>query len=348
MLSVGKTGTSTTQAQTLRQVSQQLASDLGIKDTSVAQSAIELSLGVGAGSVNEKLSALLPLKLGASGVQRTSNQIDIATRKAASALQSAGISNVDQVVDSYVKSDEFRQLQNTNRESAQRIDSSFQRARTYRESASADLRSAQEHRELAQKAQTLSRNLNFNNVVEWNRYLRDIGLEGESDKTTLAAAVPGFLRTGTFVSGRNEEVWFKPYDGQGPSSVALPSNAYGRQTPSNRSDPDLDRNQDLLMLDRSANDDRVRAAAPRRPLGAAREVAVQAKVDSGVAQIETAVGAAGRQATAGSNTLGRELNEAAENVPITQNLGDQSDGRSAKQRLDRKPPEKTGGATGEW
>ena len=110
----------------------------------------------------------------------------------------------------------------------------------------------------------------------------------------------------------------------------------------------MDRNHDLLMQDRSANDDRVRAAAPRRPLGAAREVTVQAKVDSGVAQIETAVGAAGRQATAGSNTLGRELNEAAENVPITQNLGDQSDGRSAKQRLDRKPPEKTGGATGEW
>ena len=200
---------------------------------------------------------------------------------------------------------------------------------------------------MAQKAQTLSRNLNFNNVVEWNRYLRNMGLEGESDKATLAAAVPGFLSTGTFVSGRNEEMWFKPYDGQGPSSVALPSNAYGRQAPSDRSDPDLDRNQDLLMLDRSANDDRVRAAAPRRPLGAAAKK-VQAKVDSGVAQIETAVGAAGRQATAGSNTLGQELNEAAENVPITQNLGDQSDGRSAKQRMDRKPPEKTGGATGEW
>jgi hypothetical protein len=298
--------------------------------------------------VHEKLSALLPLKLGASGVQRTSNQIDIATRKAASALQSAGISNVDQVVDSYVKSDEFRQLRNSNRESAQRIDSSFQRARTYRESASADLRSAQEHRELAQKAQTLSRNLNFNNVVEWNRYLRNIGLEGESDKTTLAAAVSGFLRTGTFVSGRNEEVWFKPYDGQGPSSVALTSNAFGRQTPSNGSDSDLDRNQDTLMLDRSANDDRVRAAAPRRPLGATRELEVRARLDSGVAQIETAVGIARRQATTGGNTLGRELNEAAENIPLTQNLGNQSDRRSAKQRLDRKPPEKTGGATGGW
>ncbi|MBK7592216.1 MAG: hypothetical protein IPI27_13345 [Betaproteobacteria bacterium] len=124
-----------------------------------------------------------------------------------------------------------RSLQNTNRESAQRIDSSLQRARTYRESAGADLRSAQEHRELAQKAQTLSRNLNFNNVVEWNRYLHDVGLEGESDKATLAAAVPGFLRTGTFVSGRNDEVSFKPYQGQGPSSVAQPPDAYRNQAP---------------------------------------------------------------------------------------------------------------------
>ncbi|MBK6335629.1 MAG: hypothetical protein IPF60_07635 [Betaproteobacteria bacterium] len=126
MLSVGKTGTSTTQAQTLRQVSQQLASDLGIKDTSVAQSAIELSLGVGAGSVGDKLRQILPIKLGANGTQRTSNQIDAAVKKAASSLESAGISNVDQVVDSYLKSDDFRRLQNTNRESAQRIDSGFQ------------------------------------------------------------------------------------------------------------------------------------------------------------------------------------------------------------------------------
>ena len=348
MLSVGKTGTTATQAQTLRQVSQQLASDLGIKDTSVAQSAIELSLGVGAGSVTEKLSALLPLKLGASGVQRTSNQIDVATRKAASALHSAGISSVDQVVHSYVTSDEFRQLQNTNRESAQRIDSSFQRARTYRESASADQRSAQEHRELAQKAQTLSRNLNFNNIVEWNKYLRSIGLEGETDRATLAAAVPGFLRTGTFISGRNEEVWFKPYEGQGPSNVALPANAYRRHAPSDQWAHELDRSHDLLMLHRSANDDRVRAIAPRRPPGLAGKTELGGRVDSGVALIETAVDASGRQASAGNNILARELNEAAENVPITQNLGNQSDGRSAKQRLDRKPPEKTGGATGEW
>ncbi len=45
LLSAGKTATSGTQAQTLRQVSQQLASDLGIKDTSVAQSAIRIQPG---------------------------------------------------------------------------------------------------------------------------------------------------------------------------------------------------------------------------------------------------------------------------------------------------------------
>ena len=55
LLSAGKTATSATQAQTLRQVSQQLASDLGIKDTSVAQSAIELSLGVWCGLGKRKV-----------------------------------------------------------------------------------------------------------------------------------------------------------------------------------------------------------------------------------------------------------------------------------------------------
>jgi hypothetical protein len=60
------------------------------------------------------------------------------------------------------------------------------------------------------------------------------------------------------------------------------------------------------------------------------------------------MGNAARQAAAGKNTLGREFNEAVENVPATQNLGDQPDGRAAKQRLAKKPPENTGGATGEW
>ena len=105
-------------------------------------------------------------------------------------MESAGVSSVDQVVDSYMRSEDFRRLQSTNRESAQRIDSNFQRATSYRESAGTDLRTAQEQRELSQKAETLSRNLNYNNVVEWNRYLRDRGLEGETDKNLLAAAVP--------------------------------------------------------------------------------------------------------------------------------------------------------------
>jgi conjugal transfer mating pair stabilization protein TraG len=348
MLSAGKTGTSTTQAQTLRQVSQQLASDLGIKDTSVAQSAIELSLGVGAGTVAEKLNQVLPIRLNANGVQLTSNQLDAAVRKASSSLESAGISSIGQVVDSYIKSDEFRRLQTSNHESARRIDSNFQQSSAYRESASNDMRSAQEYREIAHKAETLSRNLNYSNIVEWNRYLRDQGLEGETDRNALAAAVPGFLKSGTFVADRNGAMWFKPYDGQGLSSVALSPSASNHQSGADGSGATQAPDRGFVMRDRLTNDRLVRAGA--RSMGPTEHLVkdLHENVDRGVAHIERAAATTGRQATVERNKAGREFNDATKSVPITQNVGNQRDGRSAKQRLDRNSPEKTGGASGDW
>lgn len=348
LLSAGKTATAGTQAQALRQVSEQLANDLGVKDVSIAQSAIQFSLGVGPGSVSQKLAEALPVRLAAAGIQSNTNQIDAAVKKTASSLQSAGISNVDQVVDSYIRSEDFRHLQTTDRESAQRIDSNFQHATSYRESASADLRTAQEHRELAQKAETLSRNLNYNNVVEWNRYLRDQGLEGEIDRNLLAAAVPGFLQSGTFVADRNGEMWFKPYQGQGPSSVALPPSAHQNRSSRQDSPIGLDGDQDTVMLDRSANDRRVRAGATTSVTGLSGEAGLRDKVNDGVASVETKLDVHAHKTTSGRNRLGRDLDEAKENVSATHGLGDQPDGRSARQQLDKKPPEKTGGGSGEW
>ena len=66
-------------------------------------------------------------------------------------------------------------------------------------------------------------------------------------------------------------------------------------------------------------------------------------VDRGVARIEKAAGSARDKAAAGSLEIGREFNDAKQSVPITQNLGNQPDGRSAKQQLDKKSPDKTGG-----
>jgi conjugal transfer mating pair stabilization protein TraG len=342
MLSSGKTGTSTTQAQTVRQVSQQLANDLGIKDTSVAQSAIEFGLGIGAGSVSDKLRQVLPIKLSANGTQIASNQIDAAVRRATSSLESSGISSADQIVENYLKSDEFRRLQTSNIESARRIDSNFQRSVAYRESAGTDLRTAQEYRDLAQKAETLSRNLNFNNVVEWNRYLHDRGLEGETDRNTLAAAVPGFLQSGTFVGEKDGALWFKPYQGHGPSNVAHPRDGYRHPTTSDESEARKEIDQSSVMRERSDNDQRVRAQTSSTGIDRHLESNLSERVDRGVTLIESARASVTEKAAAGSVALGRAFNEAKHSVPVTQNLGNQADGRSAKQQLDRDPQDKPG------
>jgi hypothetical protein len=348
MLSAGKIATSGTQAQTLRQISEQLASDLGVKDVSIAQSAIQFSLGVGAGSVSQKLAEALPMKLAAAGIQSATNQIDAAVKKATASLESAGILNVDQVVDSYMKSEEFRRLQSTNRESAQRIESNFQRATSYRESAGTDLRTAVEQRELAQKAETLSRNLNYNNVVEWNRYLRDQGLEGETDRNLLAATVPAFLRSGTFVADRNGEMWFKPYHGQGPSTIASPPTT-DRERPSPESTQiRLNRGPGAVIQDRAANDSRARGRSSTSATTGPSEDALRTETNAGVSSVERKLDIHARKATSGRNQLGRDLDEARESVSVTHGLGNQPDGRSARQQLDKKPAEKTGGSSGEW
>jgi conjugal transfer mating pair stabilization protein TraG len=343
-LSAGKTATSATQAQTLRQVSEQLAQDLGVKDTSVAQSAIEFGLGIGAGSVSDKLKQILPIKLGANGIQMSSNQIDAAVRKATSSLESAGISSIDQVVDNYLKSEEFKQLQTSNAESAHRIESAFQQSTTYRESASSDLRTAQEQRDLTQKAETLSRNLNYNNVVEWNRYLRDQGLEGETDRNTLAAAIPGFLRSGTFVGGGDGEMQFKPYEGHGPTAVAPPSMLDPRWMNSKPGELDPDAYRADVEQARMANNHRVQSKA-RPPRVEADAVAqLGERVEQGISRAAAATASGVKKGAAGRNEIAGEFNSARENVPITQNLGNQPNGRSAKQQLDRQPTEKTDSA----
>ncbi|MBK8689443.1 MAG: hypothetical protein IPN24_13810 [Betaproteobacteria bacterium] len=60
------------------------------------------------------------------------------------------------------------------------------------------------------------------------------------------------------------------------------------------------------------------------------------KVDRGLTHIESATGSARDQAATGHAQVEREFDDAKANVPVTQNLGNQEDGRSAKQQLDQK------------
>ena len=141
-------------------------------------------------------------------------------------------------------------------------------------------------------------------------------------------------------------MWFKPYQGQGPSSVALPQDNYRHLTSGDGSEAKRDLDRGFVMQDRLDNDHRVRAQTPSIGIGKHLEKSLSENVDSGVARIEEATGRARDKATAGSLEVGREFNDAKQNVPVTQNLGNQPDGRSAKQRLEKKPPEKTAAETG--
>jgi hypothetical protein len=104
----------------------------------------------------------------------------------------------------------------------------------------------------------------------------------------------------------------------------------------------------MVIQQRLANDRRVRAGLDASVADSLSEDRLRVKVDEGTATVETKLDVHSHKATAGRNRLGRGLDEAKEKVSAAHGLGDQADGRSAKQQLDKKPPEKTGGGSGSW
>ncbi|MBK6603819.1 MAG: hypothetical protein IPG28_20360 [Betaproteobacteria bacterium] len=141
---------------------------------------------------------------------------------------------------------------------------------------------------------------------------------------------------------------FKPYQGQGPSSVAQPPDAYRNQANRDVSEPTLDGDHRAIIQDRLANDRFVRGGEVAPSRGVPSSDDLRRKVNEGVAGVESKLDANARRATTSRNQLGQALNDATENVSATHGLGDQPDGRSARQQMERKPPEKTGGGSGEW
>lgn len=368
----GKTGSHSTQAQVVNQASDQLAHDIGIRDTSAARSALSIGLGIGGGAalsdpnspegvaqrksmVGELLKAT---KIGAAGDQSTTNQVDAAVKKAQGYLYQHGITSADGVVNDYRNSDEFKHLQTSDRQAADRIDSGVQTANTYRESSTVNHQRAKEHRATAQRAETLSATMSVDDTVAINNIRAKMGLAQEHDPRKLEPVIEKYLET------------YKPYYGPDPTPLT-PGNDLARIHAGTA--PGMGKNG---MIDSPEYLEKYRAefdaatpGAGKAGVGAANrennakvtarrggldpnstvgDGGVKERVKAGQASAGAAVAQEGKAANAGKKKLEGRFEDAKDNTSLAHYLGNQPDGRSAHQQLQKEPPPNKGGASEKW
>ena len=336
LMSLGTSGSEGTSVQDRRAAAETLARDLGIKDVSVADSAITARLG---GTLPKGWSPIIG-SIESAGSQKNANEIQAAVSNAERSLREKSLSHQAQALTSFMNSDEFRSLRQSNQEATHRIESAYQSYKSTRGTYSSEQREAEQYQEVARRAEVFSKTYSWNDVARFNEFLKERGHLGSIDRDTVTADFKAFLMSGGIVSdGKGKEFWV-PYDGTGPTLTELRSDTH-KTVVSN--DPTFAANTsgDALSEERvtdaaAANDHRVRQAqaqagvSPDRAVGAgdlpqkidAEKTAVTDKTVSGAVDVEK-----GRRENV------EQFNDAKDNVSWWHWLGDQPDGRSAHQQV---------------
>ncbi|MDQ6873118.1 MAG: hypothetical protein M3037_14130, partial [Gemmatimonadota bacterium] len=281
--------------------------------------------------------------------------IQAAVSNAERSLREKSLSHQAQALTSFMNSDEFRSLRQSNQETTHRIESAYQSYKSTRGTYSSEQREAEQYQEVARRAEVFSKTYSWNDVARFNEFLKERGHLGSIDRDTVTADFKAFLMSGGIVSdGKGKEFWV-PYDGTGPTLTELRSDSH-KTIVSN--DPTFGANTsgDALSEERvtdaaAANEHRVRQAqaqaglSPDRAVGAgelpqkigAEKTAVTDKTVGGAVDVEK-----GRRENV------EQLKEAKDNVSIAHWLGSQPDGRSAHQQIRKSRQPQSGGGTGEW
>lgn len=351
LMSLGTSGSDGTSVQDRRAAAESLARDLGIKDVSVADSALTARLG---GTLPKGWSPIIGA-IESAGSQKTANEIQAAVSNAERSLREKSLSHQAQVLTSFMSSDEFRSLRQSNQEAAHRLDSAYQDYKATRNTYSSEQREADQYQEVARRAEVFSKTYTWNDVARFNEFLKSRGHLGSIDRDTITAAFKAFLMSGGIVSdGRGNEFWV-PYDGTGSVPTHLRSDTHQGFVSSDQAF--VDKTQDAAFAEEritgaaAGNDGRVRRAQNQAGLSPDRAV--------GAGDLPQKIDAERKSAT--DKTLGgavevekgrrenvEQFKDAKDNVPWLHRLGDQPDGRSARQQLGSSKEPQSGGASGDW
>lgn len=340
------------QTQRLRAIRDNLAQDLGITDSSDANSVLALTIGNRAGggrqppdTIAGRIAAMVPVD--ATGQQKTSNQISAAVKRAQAAADDISVTDTGTFVNDWARSEDFKRLSGSNQEEANRIAASIGEARAFRESASAAFRQSDEYRQSAELVKNAALSGKLDWTPEFNEFLHRNNALGATGDEALMWANRFFNESGIGIGidGTPKAVLF---EGAGPGNVTV--------TPGSYRDPAVlearAANATLTVGGETASADSVTGwGAGQRE----RVEAVGVNADASVPRSETRLqqdmadaeaaerarreeyqGEVGR----GRVNLDKGFDEAADKTSIFHHLGDQLDGRSARQQLEQAQDEK--------
>jgi conjugal transfer mating pair stabilization protein TraG len=164
-------------------ITEQIKSDLGIKDTEQAQRVLAASIqgqaAVGlpkAAAILSPLTASINASLGASGRHVSNEDVYTAMTKAREAAHKAGITDTRSLTDSFVHSQGFQDRINAGDEQARQIQSGYQETLTHTQSAQKSHDQAQEYRHSAERVMAMAARGEINWTPEFNNYVRKYAL----------------------------------------------------------------------------------------------------------------------------------------------------------------------------
>ncbi len=208
----GQTTGYTQQVSALRQISEQLGKDIGISDKASAIASTVTSIGFD--------TPILKAKLAQEGKLTSTNDINESVKKANSALQSAGISDSSQLLNDFVRSDEFRRYGQTNAEQAKRVESGFQQSQSLRESAQRSFKESDTYALAAQNARILSQSGSYDWVRDFNNFVAGKGFDPRNLSASQSTEqMQSFLSSGEAVKDYRGEPSIVPFKNYGPSSI---------------------------------------------------------------------------------------------------------------------------------
>ena len=317
LMSLGTSGSDGTSVQDRRAAAESLARDLGIKDVSVADSVLTARLG---GTLPKGWSPIIGA-IENAGSQKTANEIQASVSNAERSLREKSLSHQAQVLQSFMSSEDFRSLRQSNQEASQRLESAYQDYKATRHTYSSEQREAEQYQEVARRAEVFSKTYTWNDVARFNEFLKARGHLGSIDRDTVTADFKAFLMSGGIVSdGRGKEFWV-PYEGTAPTVTALRSDTH-RSVVSN--DPAFAENTsvDGLSAERvtnaaAANDRRVRDAASQAGVSAQQTVGADGlpqKIDAEKTAVTDKTGGTAVDVEKGRRQNVEQFNDAKDNV----------------------------------
>jgi hypothetical protein len=349
LMSLGTSGSDVTSVQERHAAAESLAHELGISDVSVADSVLTARLG---GTLPKGWSPIIGA-IENAGSQRTANQIQAAVSNAERSLREKSLSHQAQVLTSFMNSDEFRTLRQSHQEAAHRLESAYQDYKSTRSTYSNEQREAEQYQEVARRVEVFAKTYTWNDVARFNEFLKGRGHLGSIDRDTVTADFKAFLMSGGIVSdGKGKEFWI-PYEATDPTTLRSDTH---KTVVSN--DPTFTANTSDRALSTekvtdaaAANDWQVRQAqshaglSPDRTVGAGE---LPQKIDAEKTTVADKTGSAAVDIDKGSRQNVEQFEDAKENVPWWHKLGEQLNGSSASQQLNKSKGPPSGGESGEW